>query len=120
MSIEKTTKILAGVFALSGTVHLVKPEFYEPIMPTWVPKPREVIFGSGIAEIALSAGLLAPPTRRLAGWGSVALLLGVFPANVKMATDSLATSSTARKAGAFGRLPMQWPMIQAALKAARG
>lgn len=120
MSVEKSTKILAGIFAVSGVIHLVRPEFYEPIMPAWVPGPREVILGSGVAEIALSAGLLAPPTRSLAGWGSVALLVGVFPANVKMATDSLATRSTGLKVGAFARLPMQWPMIRAALKAARG
>lgn len=110
---------MAGIFAVSGVVHLVKPEFYEPIMPAWVPRSRDVILGSGVAEIALSAGLLAPPTRRLAGWGSVALLVGVFPANVKMATDSLGTTNTGLKAGALGRLPLQWPMIKAALQAAK-
>lgn len=116
---HRSTKILAGAFAVSGVVHLVRPEFYEPIMPSWVPRHHDVILGSGIAELALSAGLLAPPTRRLAGWGSVGLLLGVFPANVKMATDSLATDNTGLKVGAFARLPMQWPMIKAALAAAR-
>lgn len=119
MSLDRSTKILATIFAVSGTVHLVKPEAYEQIMPSWVPAHREVILGSGVAEIALAAGLMAPPTRRLAGWGGVALLLGVFPANVKMAQDSLATSNTGLKAAAFGRLPLQWPMIKAALKAAR-
>ena len=90
------------------------------IMPEWVPAHREVILGSGVAEIALSAGLLVPKTRRLAGWGSLALLLGVYPANVKMATDSLATRNTGFKVVALARLPLQWPMIRSALKAARG
>ncbi|MAS56434.1 hypothetical protein [Nocardioides sp.] len=120
MSIERSTKVLAGIFAVSGVVHLVKPEAYEMIMPAWVPAHREVILGSGVAEIALSAGLLAPRTRRVAGWGSLALLLGVYPANVKMATDSLATKNTGFKVIAFARLPLQWPMIRSALKAARG
>ncbi|CAN5693433.1 membrane protein [soil metagenome] len=119
MSIQRSTKILAGIFAVSGAVHLAKPELYEQIMPTWVPAHREVILGSGAAEIALSVGLLAPPTRRLAGWGSVALLLGVFPANVKMATDAAATSSTPYKVVALARLPLQWPMVRAALEATR-
>ena len=120
VSIERSTKVLAGIFAVSGVVHLVKPEAYEMIMPAWVPAHREVILGRGVAEIALSAGLLAPRTRRVAGWGSLALLLGVYPANVKMATDSLATKNTGFKVIAFARLPLQWPMIRSALKAARG
>ena len=120
MSIQRSTGLLAGVFAVSGVIHLVRPAAYEPIMPAWVPAPREVILGSGVAELALSAGLLAPRTRRLAGWGSLALLLGVYPANVKMAQDAARSSSTPFKAVAFGRLPLQWPMIRIALRAARG
>lgn len=119
MTIARSTKVLALGFLGSGVIHLVRPAVYEPIMPSWVPAHREVILGSGVAEIVLAAGLLAPPTRRLAGWGSVALLLGVFPANIKMATDSLGTDNTALKVGAFARLPGQWPMLKAALAATR-
>ncbi len=117
MSIATSTQVLAAGFLGSGVVHLVRPEVYEPMMPAWVPKHREVLLGSGVAEIVLALGLLASPTRRLAGWGSVALLLGVYPANLKMAADSLAGDSTALKVGAFARLPLQWPMIRAALAA---
>ena len=119
MALTPSTKVLAGIFAVSGTVHLVKPEFYTQIMPTRVPAHREVILGSGVAELALAVGLLAPQTRRVAGWGSLALLVGVYPANVKMAVDSTRTRNTGLKAAAFGRLPLQWPMVKAALRAAR-
>jgi uncharacterized membrane protein len=117
VTLQRSTRFLALGFLASGAVHLAKPEFYEPIMPSWVPSHREVILGSGVAEIALAAGLLTPATRRLAGWGSVALLLGVYPANIKMAVDSLGTDKTALKVGAFARLPGQWPMLKAALAA---
>lgn len=120
VSTPKGVRILAGIFAVSGTIHLVRPEAYEQIMPSWVPAPRGVILGSGVAELALAAGLLAPPTRRLAGWGSVGLLLGVFPANLKMAADSTRSRNAGFKAAAFSRLPLQWPMVKMALKAARG
>ncbi len=120
MSVERSTTILAGIFTVSGTIHLVRPGVYEKIMPSWMPAHREVILGSGVVELALAAGLLAPPTRRLAGWGSVGLLLGVFPANLKMAADSTRSRNVGFKAAAFGRLPLQWPMIKMALKAARG
>ena len=120
MTLPRSAKLLALGFAASGTIHLVKPEVYEPLMPSWVPAHREVILGSGVAELACAAGLAVPATRRLAGWASVVLLLGVYPGNVKMAVDASRTRSTRFKAIAYGRLPLQLPMIRAALRAARG
>jgi uncharacterized membrane protein len=83
-----------------------------------------VILGSGVAELACAAGLALPATRRTAGWASAALLVGVFPGNVKMALDaqrSRRTSSRAKvvRTGTLLRLPLQWPMIRIALRAAR-
>jgi uncharacterized membrane protein len=120
VSIARSTKVLALGFAVSGVVHLVRPEAYEPLMPAWVPAHREVILASGLAELACAAGLALPATRRMAGWASAALLVGVYPGNVKMAVDASRTNNTAFKVAAFGRLPFQIPMVRAALKAARG
>ncbi len=111
----KSAKVMAAIFTVSGTVHLVKPEFYEAIMPGWVPAHREVILGSGAAELLLAVGLLAPATRKAAGWGSIALLMGVFPANIKMAVDAVGGDNLALTVGSLMRLPLQWPMIKAAL-----
>ena len=119
MPAAKDVTALAGIFAVSGTLHLVRPEVYEPIMPDVVPRQREVIYASGLAELLCAAGLLHPRSRRLAGWTSVALLLAVYPANFQMAADAARTRSTKFKAIAFGRLPLQLPMIRTALRAAR-
>jgi uncharacterized membrane protein len=119
MSLHRSTKLLVVGFAASGVVHLVRPAVYEPLMPGWVPAHREVILGSGVAELACAAGLALPATRRAAGWASVLLLLGVWPGNVKMAVDAAKSDNTGFKAAAFARLPMQLPMIRAALRAAR-
>lgn len=113
------SKLLAGAFLTSGTVHLVKPNVFEPLMPDFVPAHREIILASGVAEIACALGMLFPPTRRVAGLASAALLVGVFPGNVKMADDARRLGSPTFKAVAYGRLPLQIPMIQAALKAAK-
>jgi uncharacterized membrane protein len=123
--LPKDTAALVAIFAVSGAVHLVKPDVYEPLMPSWVPRHRQVILGSGVAELACATGLVLPATRRTAGWASALLLVAIFPGNVKMAVDAqqiLSTSSRARrfKAATLLRLPMQWPMIRAALKVARG
>ena len=110
---------LAAILGISGLVHLGKPEVYEPIMPNMVPAHRQVIFASGVAEILCAAGLLVPRLRKPAGWASAALLLAVYPANLKMAGDAAQTDKTGFKAIAWGRLPLQIPMIRTALKAAR-
>ncbi|WP_151081735.1 DoxX family protein [Nocardioides cynanchi] len=124
MKLPRDVAALVGIFAVSGVVHLVRPQVYEPLMPSWVPRHREVILGSGVAELACAAGLAVPASRRTAGWASAALLLGVFPGNVKMALDAQRSRrpgrrTTALKIGTLLRLPLQWPMIRAALRAAR-
>jgi uncharacterized membrane protein len=119
MRLPRDTALLAGLFGVSGVLHLTKPEVYEPLMPKQVPAHREVILASGVAELACAAGLLFPRTRRVAGFASAALLVGVFPGNVKMAADAQHTRSTRYKAMTLARLPLQAPMIRAALKATR-
>lgn len=119
MPLPRDTALLAVGFALSGAIHLARPEVYEPLMPRWLPAHRQIILGSGVAELVCAAGLAIPATRRPAGWASAALLLGVFPGNVKMAADARRSRSTAFKAISYARLPLQAPMIRAALRAAR-
>jgi uncharacterized membrane protein len=71
----------------SGVIHLKKPELYTPIVPEMLGHAEFFVFWSGIAEIAAGMLLLVPRTRR---WGAIltmAILVGVYPANIKMALD---------------------------------
>jgi uncharacterized membrane protein len=113
------TAALTAIFAVSGTVHLLRPEVYEPLMPDWLPAHREIILGSGIAELLCAAGLALPATRRPAGWASATLLVAVFPGNLKMADDARRSRSARFKAVSYARLPLQLPMVRAALRTAR-
>jgi uncharacterized membrane protein len=79
--------MLAALFIASGLAHLVHPCVYLPMMPPYLPYPSELILVSGIAEIAGGTGLLFPPTRRVARYGLIALLIAVFPANIQMAVN---------------------------------
>ena len=112
-------KVVVGAFLVSGAVHLVRPETYEPLMPSWIPAHREVILASGVAELAGAAGMLFPPTRRLAGLASAALLVAVFPGNVKMALDAAKGRNSTFKAVTLARLPLQLPLIRGAWRAGR-
>ncbi len=119
MSLPRSSTFLVALFVASSAVHLAKPEVYEPLMPSWVPAHREVILASGVAELACAVGMVVPRTRRFSGWASTALLLGIWPGNLKMALDSNRSSSTAFKVIAWGRMPLQVPLIRAAIAAAR-
>ncbi len=117
---------LAGLLLASGTTHLVRPQVFEPIVPHLLPYKRQIVYASGVAEILCGLGLLARPTRRVAGLASAALLVAVFPANVQMTADFARratrrgdATSRAILAGTVARLPLQWPMIRTALRAAR-
>jgi hypothetical protein len=41
---------------------------YQRIMPPYLPRRRELVYASGIAETVGGVGLLPQATRRLAGW----------------------------------------------------
>ncbi len=82
--------LMAAFYLAAGLLHLRSPEAFLPIMPGWVPAPREVILLTGVAEILGAVGLLIPRIRRVAGVGLALYALCVFPANIKHAFDAVA------------------------------
>ena len=81
--------LLGLCFVALGMNHFFAPRFYLPIMPPFLPWPLALIFISGVAEILGGIGVLMPSTRKLAGWGLIALLVAVFPANIYAAMHGL-------------------------------
>jgi uncharacterized membrane protein len=99
---------LSALFIGSGLIHLIRPDVYLPIMPPYLPYPSTLILVSGVAEIAGGAGLLFPPTRRVARYGLIALLVAVFPANIQMAINGFASGAPPFVlALLLARLPLQ-------------
>jgi len=77
--------VLALFFIVAGANHFRMPQAYLGMMPAWLPWLRTLNAIAGIAEILGGLGLLVPRARRLAGWGLLALLVAVFPANLHVA-----------------------------------
>lgn len=116
---QRLAKGLAVMLLTTGTLHFVVPKPFDDIIPAEIPvSPRPLTYASGGAEVAIGAGLLLPKTRRLAGALAAALFIAVYPANVNMVRLWWDKGPAAR-AIAIGRLPLQLPMIWAAVKVAR-
>ena len=102
--------VLALLFIAAGLNHFRDPAFYVKIMPPYLPWHLELVYISGVCEIALGALLLWPAWSHLAAWGLIALLIAVFPANLHMAlhTDQYAEISPIIL---WLRLPLQGVLI---------
>jgi uncharacterized membrane protein len=115
-------KRLAGpLFVIAGALHFVVPETYMKIVPRYLPAHRELVYASGVAEIAGGAGLMHPATRRWAQWWLIATLVAVFPANVEMALNPGRYGKSTRRGKALlvARLPLQFAFVAWVRAAAR-
>ena len=116
---SRSALALAALLGFAGVTHFTKPKYYDRIVPRSLPgSPRTWTYVSGAAELALAAAVAAPKTRRLGGLLTAGFFVAVFPANVKMALDFRGKSPKA-KALAYGRLPLQIPLVAWAWKVAK-
>jgi len=102
--------VLGIFFIVAGVNHFLSPGMYQTIMPPFLPWPMALIYISGVAEILGGAGVLVPKARRIAGWGLIALLIAVFPANI-YAVHAMSASSALVRALLIVRLPLQAVLI---------
>ncbi|MET4636852.1 hypothetical protein [Mycetocola sp. 2940] len=110
---------LAGLFAVTGTLHFLRPAIFDAIVPRGLPgSSRMWTWASGMAEFLL-AGLVASRFRNLGGLLSAVFLVAVFPANVRTVRVVRRQPPTVRLI-ALARLPLQAPLIALALRVGRG
>ena len=109
--------LIAGLFVSSGIFHFLRKELFARIVPPALPGPEALVLVSGVCEIAGGIGVLVPSLRKPAGWGLIALLLAVLPANVYMAATRRPVPGLAPAAnvpapgGAVGAVPLQFPLM---------
>jgi uncharacterized membrane protein len=107
---------LGAMLMSIGTLHFVAPKPFDAIVPVELPgSQRFYTYASAVAEFATGALLSSRRTRKLGALTAVALFLAVFPANVNM-VRLWKDKHLLMRLGAIARLPLQIPMITAALK----
>ncbi|WP_420128695.1 DoxX family protein [Longimicrobium sp.] len=112
MSGRTSRRVLAGIFVFAGMMHFIIPASYVRIMPPWLPWHLELVYLSGVLEMAGGMGLLIPRTRRAAGIGLILLLIAVWPANLQMLLAARAADKPIwHEALLWIRLPLQLPLI---------
>jgi uncharacterized membrane protein len=112
-----TIWILAVLFLTSGVLHLVNPGAFLWLMPPWLPEHNLLILASGVFEVLCAIGLIAK--QKWAGYLSALVLLAIWPANIWYAFDVSSQGLNSQAVIAWLRLPLQIPLIYAAIKFAR-
>ncbi|MEA2504255.1 MAG: hypothetical protein QOG36_1298, partial [Actinomycetota bacterium] len=105
---------------IAGVSHFAIPGFYDAIVPHALPGPvRAWTQASGVVELASAVAVALPRTRRLGATVAAVLFVAVFPANIQMAVDWRSRPAL-DQAIAYGRLPLQIPLVLWALAVRRG
>lgn len=113
---DRAALVLAGLLGSAAVLHVVRPGPFDSIVPRNLPgDPQFWTYASGAAEGAVAVAIAHPRTRRTGGRAAAALFAAVFPANVAMARR-WSRKPPAYRALAWGRLPLQVPLIWWALR----
>lgn len=99
--------LLAVFFVVAGLNHFRDPAFYLAMIPPMLPAPEALNVISGAAEILGGVGVLIARVRRAAGFGLIALLIAIFPANLYLALEGKMAGLDASPTALWVRLPFQ-------------
>ena len=112
--------VVMGLFiGFAGVMHFASPEFFNDIVPPWLP-PSESFWTyiSGVVEIVIAILLLRSSSRRAGAIAAIWLYIAVYPANLYMAWD-WRDKPFSDQVVSYGRLPFQFLFIWLAWKIAK-
>ena len=100
----------AGIGA-AGVLHFVRPEFFDAIVPPWLPPSQRFwTLISGVAELVVGVMLFVPRWRRSGAIALFVLLVAVYPANLYMTWD-WRDRRTGERVVSWVRLPLQFVLF---------
>jgi uncharacterized membrane protein len=109
--------MLGALLGGSGVLHLVRPRTYEWLVPPELGSAPAWVTVTGVAELGIAALLATPRTRSAGGWAAAGLLTGFVPAHLH--TFRVIPKKSLPMTVAAVRLPLQIPLVLAALRVAR-
>ena len=80
--------LMAFIYFIAGANHFRNSKMYIKIIPSYFPNPKLLNKLSGAIEISLAVGLIIPSLSRIAAWGTIALLLAIYPVHFYMLNNN--------------------------------
>ena len=80
---QKISRLIqAGFYVIAGINHFINPQFYLDLIPPYFIYFEEINLLAGIAEILLGIGLIFNPSRKVAAFGIILMLIAFIPAHI--------------------------------------
>ena len=73
---------MSVMLLLTGIGHFIYPSGMALMLPDFIPFKMEVIYFTGLIEIAAAIGLLIPRIQKLTAWLLIIFLISIFPTNI--------------------------------------
>lgn len=100
---------------MAGFYHLVSPEVFLVVIPSWVPFKNELILLTGVLEIILAALLLNPGSRKRSAELIAFYFLLLLPLHVYVALNDIPMAGVDHPVVLWGRVLFQFILIWWAL-----
>jgi len=110
LKIWNILKIVIALFMIyAGIQHFIKPEFFMPFVPDFLPLKTTIIYASGVAEILVGVLLLIKKYAKIGAIGILVLLFLFLPIHIwDVFAEAPAIGS---QKAALIRLPIQFLLI---------
>jgi uncharacterized membrane protein len=76
---------MSVMLIFTGISHFLFAEGMALMLPGFIPFKKEVIYLTGVIEIAAAAGLLIPRLRKMTAWLLIIFFIAILPANIHAA-----------------------------------
>jgi uncharacterized membrane protein len=73
---------MAAFYVFAGVNHFINPQFYEPLIPDYLPWNSFINFASGALEIIFGFGVFVKPYRKFSSRALIFLLILFIPSHV--------------------------------------
>ena len=109
-NIWSVLKIIFAIFMIyAGVQHFLKPDFFVPFVPKFLPLETEIVYISGVFEIGFGLLLFFKKYTKIAALGIFVLLLLFLPIHIWDVISE--TPVIGNKTAAWIRLPIQFLLI---------
>jgi uncharacterized membrane protein len=86
--------VFGASFVWIGIQHFTNTAFFTPIVPELIGVPEFWVYVSGLVEMILGLGMMAPVSRRKAGFSTGIFLVMVYWANLNMWINDISIGDT--------------------------